>query len=158
MAFTNNPHRLDGKIDLHYYTEADSQSFKAGQIVYLAAGAVGGQVTVVADAGTLGMGIAMADATNVTSDNATIPVDVLAPGDYIRIRCNTGAADTLSNTLYPGKSYGLVSVSNVTYLDSDNTTQDVFVFIEPEYSADGDATYWAIAQVKSTAAQGTTGS
>lgn len=132
-----------GKVPqiLHGYLEANSQSFKAGQFVYVNSGAV----TVSADGDVPVMGIALADATNVSASNATIPVQVLGPDDEVLIQVCTsaGALEAANTTCKPGKAYDLQTVStNLHYIDSSDTTNPKFIFLGPVYDAAGSATYW----------------
>ena len=132
-----------GKVGqiLHGYLEANSQSFKAGQFVYINSGAV----TVTADGATPVMGIALADATNVSTGNATIPVQVLGLDDEVLIQvCNvSGSLQASNTTCKPGIGYDLQTVStNLHYIDSSDVTNMKFVFLGPVYDATGTATYW----------------
>lgn len=134
-----------GKVPqiLHGYNEATSQSFKAGQLVYLNSGAV----TVTADGDTPVMGVALKDATSTSSASAVveIPVQVIGPDDEILIQvCNTsGSLEASNTTCKPGKSYDLQTVStNLHYIDSSDTTNDKFVYLGPIRDAAGSATYW----------------
>ena len=135
-----------GKVGqiLHGYLEADSQTFKAGQFVYLNSGAV----TVTADGATPVMGIALADATNSASasvTNATIPVQVLGLDDEVLIQvCNvSGVLQAANTTCKPGIAYDLQTVStNLHYIDSSDVTNMKFVFLGAVYDAAGAATYW----------------
>ncbi len=72
------------------FQEADSQSFVEGDIVTLAAGVI----TLAASPTNtdIVLGIAKADATNVTSLHKYIPVQVVRPGDIFK--CSFEAADT----------------------------------------------------------------
>ena len=58
---------------IRWYTEADSQSFVVGDLVYTNSGAL----TECGADPALILGVALADATNVTSGNASLPVLVL---------------------------------------------------------------------------------
>lgn len=132
-----------GKIPqiLHGYLEANSQTFKAGQFVYLNSGAV----TVSADGDVPVMGIALADATNVSASNATIPVQVIGPDDEVLIQvCTSAGVLQAANTICkPGIAYDLQTVStNLHYIDSSDTTAMKFVFLGPVNDAAGSATYW----------------
>lgn len=132
-----------GKIPqiLHGYLEANSQTFKAGQFVYLNSGAV----TVSADGDVPVMGIALADATNVSASNATIPVQVIGPDDEVLIQVCTsaGVLQAANTTCKPGIAYDLQTVStNLHYIDSSDTTAMKFVFLGPINDAAGSATYW----------------
>ena len=132
-----------GKVGqiLHGYLEANSQTFLAGQFVYVNAGAV----TVSADGDVPVMGIALADATNVTSLNATIPIQVIGPDDEVLIQVCTsaGVLEASNTTCTPGIAYDLQTVStNLHYIDSSDVTAMKFVFLGPIKDAAGDATYW----------------
>ena len=132
-----------GKVGqiLHGYLEANSQTFLAGQFVYVNAGAV----TVSADGDVPVMGIALADATNVTSLNATIPIQVIGPDDEVLIQVCTsaGVLEASNTTCTPGVAYDLQTVStNLHYIDSSDVTAMKFVFLGPIKDAAGDATYW----------------
>ena len=132
-----------GKVGqiLHGYLEANAQSFKAGQFVYLNSGAV----TVSADGDVPVMGIALADATNVSASNATIPVQVIGPDDEVLIQvCSTsGTLEASNTTCKPGIGYDLQTVStNLHYIDSSYTTNMKFVYLGPINDAAAAATYW----------------
>ena len=132
-----------GKVGqiLHGYLEANSQSFKAGQFVYINSGAV----TVTADGATPVMGIALADATNVSTGNATIPVQVLGLDDEVLIQVCTsaGVLQASNTTCKPGIGYDLQTVStNLHYIDSSDVTNMKFVYLGPVKDATGTATYW----------------
>jgi hypothetical protein len=133
-----------GKIPqiLHGYTEAASQSFKAGQFVYIDAS---GYVTVSADGNVPVMGIALADGTNGSAGATTIPVQVIGPDDEVLIQVCTsaGVLEAANTTCKPGISYDLQTVStNLHYIDSSDVTNDKFVFLGPVRDANGTATYW----------------
>ena len=125
------------------YSEANSQSFKAGQFVYFNAGAV----TVAADGTVAVAGIALKDATNVSSSsgNIVIPVQLLTPEDEVLIQvCNvSGTLEAANTTCKPGLSYDIQEVStNLHYIDSSDTAADSFVFIEAILDGAGAATTW----------------
>ena len=123
------------------YSEANSQSFKAGQFVYFVSGAV----TVTADGNYPVAGIALKDATNVSSGNIEIPVQLIGPDDEVLIQvCNvSGTLEAANTTCVPGLSYDLQEVStNLQYIDSSDTTNDKFVFIEAMLDGAGSATPW----------------
>lgn len=146
--FSQNPRIMlpvGGKMpEIRYgMLEANSQSFKAGQLVFAAAGAAGGQITVCPSDATRILGIAQKDATNVTSGNIEIPVMIIKPGDQLAIKVRNGATDTASNTLYEGLRYGTILASNIHYLDLAEVTTDVFVFLSPILTGAGASTYWA---------------
>lgn len=124
-----------------HYAEANSQSFKAGELVAFSSGTVTASTT-----GDLPVaGIALADATNVTSGNATIPVMLLNPDDeiYIMVTDGSGNLEAANTTCVPGVAYDTEVVSNHHTLASDDTTNPKFVFIEPLYDSTGTVTYWA---------------
>ena len=127
---------------LHGYKEAGSQSFKAGQFVYLNSGAV----TVSADGDVPVMGIALADATNTSSASALIeiPVQIIGPEDRVLIQVSTGGTlEAANTTCKPGIGYDLETVStNLHYIDSADTTNMKFVFVRPIKDSAGSVTYW----------------
>ena len=135
-----------GKVGqiLHGNLEADSQTFKAGQFVYLNSGAV----TVSADGDVPVMGIALADGTNESSasvTNATIPVQLIGPDDEILIQvCSaSGSLEASNTTCKPGIGYDLQTVStNLHYIDSSDTSNQKFVYAGPINDAAGAVTYW----------------
>ena len=150
MAFANNPRILScgdkGIPHIVDILEANSQSFKAGELVYDVGTSASGGATVCASDPTVVLGIAQVDATNVTSANISIPVEVIKPGDRVAIKCydTSDAAVKAASNFLRGKSYGIVVASNVHYLDFDETTTDVAVFIEPLDSTN--SPYWGIVE------------
>jgi hypothetical protein len=101
------------------YLEADSQEFKAGDMVYLN----GGAVTQVLTAGQLPiLGFAMTNATNVTSGNIPIRVMPVVAGDVYAMNIWSG---TEGNTnpddiaLLVGK---YVNLRQVTVTEQDGST------------------------------------
>ena len=131
-----------GKVGqiIHGNLEADSQTFKAGQFVYSNAGAI----TVSADGDVPVLGIALADATNVTTGNAVIPVQVIGPDDEVLIQVSTGGTlEASDTTCTPGVGYDLETVStNLHYIDSADTTNMKFVYVGPVNDSTGTSTYW----------------
>jgi hypothetical protein len=140
MAFTNNPRPLcpDGIASVIRITEANSQSFVGGQLVVYSSG-----ITAVATSGTKILGIALADATNVTTGNATILVQRITPEQDYAIKCISTATVTSASAFTPLTKYGLAVASNVCYLQLTNTTDDACVFLESIKDENGDATNWA---------------
>jgi hypothetical protein len=136
-----------GKVGqiLHGNLEADSQTFKAGQFVYVHAS---GGITVSADGDLPVMGIALADGTNESSasvTNATIPVQLIGPDDEVLIQvCSASGSLEASNTVCtPGIAYDLQTVStNLHYIDSSDTSNQKFVYSGPINDAAGAVTYW----------------
>jgi len=141
-----------GEIRYGWY-EANTQSFKAGQLVYLAGDATTGGVTADATDSAAIMGIAMKDATNVSSGNIEIPVMIIYPDDELIMKCTASGTAKLSNLFYPGKKYGLYVGSNIWYADYDDTTNDAVMFVEPIYDVTGTSTYWGKFKLIPAAAQ-----
>lgn len=119
--------------------EANSQSFKAGELVYFASGAV-----TVCTASTVIGGVALADATNVSASNAAIAVQIVEPQDEILIRCASDASGTLAlaSTFSRGQDYAVDATSNLWYANSADTSAGNVTFIAPVYDAAGNSTYW----------------
>lgn len=116
--------------------EADSQSFKAGHLVYLASGALtlypGGDLPV--------YGIALKDATNVTSGHIEVPVAVIDPGDIVVFTVATSAdvPEAADTTCAIGTSYDTNTASSYpSYIDSSDTTNPCFRFQGAVKSSDG---------------------
>jgi len=130
--------------------EADSQSFKAGELVYLSSGAA----TVCASDATKVYGIALKDATNVTSGNIEIPILPIYPQDDLIMQVSSGGTVEAANTTCtPGTNYGLVVSSNHHTVDSAETSTEVFHFERELLKADGSADYWAVVHLLATVAQ-----
>jgi hypothetical protein len=147
MAFINNPRHgktVSGGAPRIVYglKEANSQSFKAGQLVYDAGSAAGGQITACASDASAILGIAMKDATNVSSGNIEIPVALIEDGDEIFIKITNGGTLTASTTPLTLKNYALYVASNICYMDYADTGNDSIIFLEPVYDQLGAATYW----------------
>ena len=136
-----------GKVGqiLHGNLEADSQTFKAGQFVYVHAS---GGITVSADGDVPVMGIALADGTNESSasvTNATIPVQLIGPDDEILIQVadTSGSLEASDTTCKVGIGYDLETVStNLHYIDSSDVTNMKFVYVGPILDAAGASSYW----------------
>jgi len=125
---------------IHGLYEANSQSFKAGSLVYLSSGAV----TAAAEGGPI-MGIAMKDATNVTSGNIEIPVMVAPLGaDWqINVANGSGVYEAANTTAVLGGTYDIdntTAVTKVNKLASDDSTGSQFVVVGWIYDEDGDIT------------------
>lgn len=108
--------------------EANSQSFKAGHFVYLASAALtlypGGDLPL--------YGIALKDATNVSSGNIEIPVQTIVPGDHVSITVATSAdvPQAANTTCAVGTSYDTNAASSYpSYIDSSDTTNPCFRFM-----------------------------
>ena len=123
--------------------EANSQSFKAGEFVYLNAGAV----TVAATgASTLIWGIALTDATTVSSGNIDIPVQLLANDCEIQMKVSSDSTianyEAANTTCAQGVDYDIVVASNLFFVDSSDTTNPAVTFIDAIYDSAGAATEW----------------
>ncbi len=105
------------------YLEANSQAFKAGDLVYLNAGAV----TAITDDGTGTMecmGIALTDATNVTSGNAQIRVQPIDSKTILSMNVfDDTEADTNADNIAAlvGQMYNVVMM---TVTETDGTTSN----------------------------------
>jgi len=119
------------------HLEANSQTFKAGNFVYLNSGAV----TLSADGDVPVYGIALKDATNVTSGNIEIPIQVIDTGDTVSITVASGDTPQPCNTTCAVlTAYDLNAGTTITsMIDSSDTTHPKFVFLSPQYKADGSA-------------------
>jgi hypothetical protein len=122
------------------YSEANSQSFKAGQFVVMSSGAV----SVGAAGDSPIFGIALADATSVSSGNIVIPVEVINQDDdvLIQVAASGGTVEAANTTCVPGVAYDIQVASNHCTINSSDTTNPKFVFVEAIKDAAGDATYW----------------
>ena len=121
--------------------EANSQSFKAGELVYLNAGAV----TVAATgASTLIWGRALTDATTVSTGNITIPVELLTIDCEIQMKVSSDSTianfQAANTTCAQGVVYDIVVASNIFFVDSSDTANPAVVFIDAVYDAAGAAT------------------
>jgi hypothetical protein len=133
------PGRNGGIPSIQYgLLEADSETFKAGQFVYLVSAAVtlypGGDIPL--------YGIAMKDATNVTSLNTEIPVMIITSDDEIAINVATSAdvPEAANTTCAVGTDYDTnTGASYPSYIDSADTTNPLFVFQGEMKDADGTA-------------------
>lgn len=155
MAFTSNPKRVCGdgcgQVISDFY-EADSQSFKKGELVYLSnAGAV------TACSGDLSsgqiMGKALKDATNVTTGNIIIPIEVIEPGDLWLMRVSTSGTAATCDNLSLVTEYGLDVSSNVWTVDTAETDENVVTVVKYHYDTNGDEDYWVYVRFLSAALQ-----
>lgn len=105
--------------------EADSQTFVANDLVKITAGTVA-----IATDGSIS-GVAQKAATNVTTGNATIPVQIITP-DSVWIM----EADAATATTYVGENYGLNYTAGSMSVDIGDTTTTQ-VRIEKIDSRDG---------------------
>jgi hypothetical protein len=160
MAVTSNDPRgpyiwpQNGSIPYVQYgiLEADSQSFKAGHFVYLVSGAAtlypGGDLPL--------YGIALKDATTVSTGNIEIPIQVIVPGDLVAINVAT-SADVLqaaNTTCVPGVSYDTnTGASYPSYIDSSDTTNPCFRFLGELNDSTGSASTRGLFQLVPAEAQ-----
>ena len=122
------PGRNGGIPSIQYgILEANSQSFKAGHFVYLATAAAtlypGGDVPL--------FGIAMKDATNVTSGNIEIPIMIITSDDEVAISVATSAdvLEAANTTCAVGTDYDTNTGASIpSYIDSSDTTNACFRF------------------------------
>ena len=135
VSGSSMPRILQGNL------EANSQTFKAGHFVYLNSGAVtyypGGDIPVA--------GVALKDATNVTSGNIAIPILALEPGMevYIQTATSGDVLEDCNTTCVVGVAYDTnADVTKPSYIDSSDTTNGCFVFLGPLYDALGDVDSW----------------
>lgn len=92
-----------GSHEVKEYQEADSQSFKIGEFVYLSSGLA----TEVATDGTTVLGMALADATNVTSGHIQIPVLLAKPDTVFSMSCVSDGTAAATAAAYIGENYGI---------------------------------------------------
>jgi len=133
------PGRNGGIPNIQYgILEANSQTFKAGHFVYLATAAA----TLYPGGDTPLYGIAMKDATNVTSGNIEIPIMVISPDDEVAINVAT-SSDVLqaaNTTCAVGTDYDTnAGASQPSYIDSSDTTHPCFRFQGEMRTSDGTA-------------------
>ena len=122
-----------GEPQIEIYPEAASQSFKAGQLVYL----VGGKVTVCANNAQVVLGIANQDATTAT--DADIQVIVLDNQDILTCSVyHSTAASAITAVAQVGEDYELLVSSNKCYCDIEATAVPLFrvvgIYDSPRYA------------------------
>lgn len=100
-----------------HFPEAASQSFKAGEMVYLASG----KVTVCANNAQVILGMACADATGTTDADCEV---ILATPDQIFEASvyHATAASAITAVAQVGENYGIEVVSNKVYVAIDETS------------------------------------
>ena len=118
--------------------EGNSQSFVAGNFVYLSSAAAvlygGGDQTL--------FGIAAKDATNVSSGNIEIPIYAIGPDDVVSITVATSAdvPEASNTTCALITNYDTNAGTTITsMIDSSDTTNACFRYQGPQYDADGTA-------------------
>ena len=157
MAFKNNPFACTtGKDTLPVHQklpEASGQTFKKGELVYLASGLV----TACADSATLVYGRALEDASGTA--NTLIMVEKWDNDTIVQIRLVTSGTALLNSdaTVLIGNSFGYNVVSNVGYCDIAITNADLFVIDSKVLDATGAATYWVRCRLEPGAVQSSTG-
>jgi hypothetical protein len=108
------------------HREADSQTFKRGQLVYLS----GGYVTECASDAVLFTGIAGADATNVLAAWTDIPVFHIADDTEIYLCVINNVTAAAGMETHKGAFYGLTTATNINYLDYSEVTAKPFHVID----------------------------
>jgi len=111
----------------HGVYEANSQTFKAGALVYVNSGTV----KIVPEGGPCA-GIALRDATNVTTGNVEIPILVAEPGTEWLINVTNGAGvyEASNTTAVVGGQYDIEVTNGVVTLASDDSTGSQFVVLK----------------------------
>jgi len=119
--------------------EADSQTFKAGQLVYI--DTTNWRINACADDAVVIYGIALEDGANDTN-NANIAVCPIYPTDIVRMRVwNSGAETTTTNCSHT-QLIGVEVDSNICYAELDNVTNDALFFVAAEKNAKGAHNVW----------------
>jgi hypothetical protein len=136
--------------------EAASQSFKAGQFVYLDAS---GAATAVAADGTSVFGIALKDGTNTSSASALveIPVVPIYPADELLIKTTNSGSAALANTAQPGEPYSLAVASGLISVDLADESNGAVIFQQELRDSSGASTYWGKFHLLDTVAQAVSG-
>lgn len=108
-----------GPYRVVWYTEASSQSFKQGELVYLNAG----KVTAVASNGVVILGMAIADATTTT--DASCPVLVAQSGTLFRMNAfhSSSASSAAAVTMLDDK-WAVYVGSNMAHVDVGDSDND----------------------------------
>ena len=135
------------------FPEAATQSYKAGAVVELVAGAV----TACNNAAGRLLGLVQEDASGTTSTGQD--VQVFRPGDFIEMGCvDAAATDVLvaASGLKAGYTYDIAidadGVCNAD-LNTENALTGSVVFVQPVYDALGDSTYRGIFCLEGVACQ-----
>jgi hypothetical protein len=148
------PTIIDGPRRIVYGSlEANSQTFKAGSPVYSNAGAI----TVAAVGDVPFLGIAMKDATNVTSGNVEIPVMLITGENTVAcyVQDGSGNLEAANTTCVAGTAYDWEVDATDSYfaIDSSDTTNPKMVFLQAIYDVNGDATYQGLFKPLNTEVQ-----
>jgi len=122
---------------LYGVLEANSQTFKAGCLVYITSGTV----AVAAEGGPIA-GIALKDATNVTSGNVEIPILVAYPGTEweINVSNGSGVVENSNTTAVVGGVYDIEVTNGSVTLASDDSTGAQFVVLKHILDTNGSNT------------------
>jgi len=131
-TITQIPARVIGTISgnspmVRYYPEAASQSFKAGQFVYLN----GGKVTICADDATTILGMAVRDASG-TTDKAC-PVYIANPDTIFEANVyHSDEASAVTAITQVGTVYALQvdDTTGYNYVDIEDTTNKAYQVID----------------------------
>jgi len=148
------PQIVSGPREIIYDAyEANSQTFKAGALVYCSSGAV----TVAATGDVPVAGIAMKDATNVTTDNIEIPIMKITAENVVQIQVTDGSGtkEAANTTCAPYTAYDFeIDANGVFRIASDDTVNPKFVYLDPVLDSTGTATYWGRFAIKGVEDQG----
>jgi len=119
-----SPQVINDCCYMENFPEAASQSFNAGELVYL----VSGKVTVCATDATAILGRALTAASGTTDTN--ILVQVFLSGIIVEMTMTTGGSNIVLAATHYGVQYGLYVASNLHYIDVADTTNGVFVILK----------------------------
>ena len=121
---------------IKWYTEANSQAFVRGDLVYLSSGAL---TECGADPAAI-MGISLGTSTNVTSGNIAIPVLVLTPGVEVAMNVYhaTAASATFSDNSGIETAYEINQASSGIWTIDIAATSSTRVHITEYLDAKGD--------------------
>jgi hypothetical protein len=158
MSFALNPRRVGGQGMARHISdllEADSMSFLKGELVVEQSNALDACV----EDAVIILGIAQKNATNVSSGNIIIPVEELDPNALYLMRCwdKSDAAGITCDNLTRHNNYGLVVISNVWYVDNDETSADAVNIVKYHKDANGDYDEWVYVRFLRSVCQGYTG-
>ena len=109
---------------IRYFPEADAQTFKTGQFVYL----VDGKVTACPSDPTAVLGMAAHDANE--SEDADVAVHVINGDTEFEVNVyhdDTGESDNEIAVTHTGGVYGMIVVDNKCYCDISDTENKVFI-------------------------------
>ena len=128
---------------LHGWYEANSQTMYAGEFCM---SSVSASTIIPATTGDVEiLGIALRAATNVTSGNVEIPVQLIDQDDeiYMRVTNNSGVLEDVDTTCKLGLAYDILVTSNAHTINSSDTTNPKFIYLGPRLDVNGDKVlYW----------------